>query len=176
MLIANGRNGQLSFDGEWLTFVGTDAVRLHVSRVSGVQLKRPSLTAGLLRFTAGAGEAVTLTFTTAQTAPVLALRDAVQRVRTAQPPPPPPDLAAVWESASPPTEQLGLADQLALVAKLWDEGALTGEEFAEAKRRLLEGCTCGSRPPVRAEVVQGRPLRLTASGVEAVPVWPPGDG
>ncbi|MCV7316054.1 PPE domain-containing protein [Mycolicibacillus parakoreensis] len=46
--------------------------------------------------------------------------------------------AAVAETVASPAARTGIADELRQLAHLRDEGVLTGEEFLEQKRRLLE--------------------------------------
>lgn len=145
---AKGRDGTVTFDGQWLTITrsgwtaglrgGRGDIRLHIGQVTGVELKKPGMSAG--RFTVIAPG-------TQQSRPgarghqdnplsVLiglngmdqfrALRDAVeqaigQRMQQQAPAPAGPDMAG----------------QLAQLAQLHAQGVLDDAEFAAAKARLI---------------------------------------
>ena len=148
---AEGVGGKLQLRGRMLIIRrrGTGSFLLHglkgdkeipVSRLTAVQFKEPgSITNGYVQFTLGGGKesraglfaAVrdenTVVFRTAALQNFRAIKLAVMR------------LMELPEPVQPvPVESTSTADELARLAELHGDGHLTDEEFASAKRKLLD--------------------------------------
>lgn len=160
MIEVKGHNGQITFDGQYVTItrrgilartsVGKGEKRFHISQISSVQWKPAGpFVNGFIAFSAAGGNerrskfgsqtysAVTdensVLFTTRQKTAFEELRKAVEgaianhhtSAAPAAPPGPPP-------SAS-------IADELAKLAALRDQGVITDAEFQQQKQWLLGG-------------------------------------
>lgn len=146
---ANGINGQVTFDGQFVTLsrkgvmarmtIGKSEKRIPVSSINAVQWKPPSrLVRGFIQFTVSSGKeprsrfgkqtvdaskdenSVVVGWT--QIEEFTALRDTVEAAIAAP-------AAAVAGS---------MADELKKIAELRDSGVLSGEEFASEKAKLLD--------------------------------------
>lgn len=145
---AKGQNGQLSFDGQFVTIArkgflaastqGRSEKRIPISSIQAVQFKPAgALTQGFIAFTISGGTEMqsrfgnqtqsawqdenSVVFLKRSNADMTAFRDAVE--------------AAIGQSASPATHDP--ADQLARLAELHAAGVLSDEEFAAAKAKAL---------------------------------------
>ena len=147
---ANGSDGQVSFDGEWLSisrkgFFGTvlkggrGELRLHVGQITGIDLKAPGMTSG--RFTVLAAGAVnraagsrahrddlmTVLFSGRRRDEFGRMRDEVLRAIAARSQPQIPQQPGGGD----------IAGQLRQLADLHAAGALSEAEYAAAKQRLI---------------------------------------
>ncbi|MFG3056706.1 DUF4429 domain-containing protein [Kitasatospora sp. NPDC048239] len=172
MIEAKGHNGQVSFDGEYVTItrkgflarasVGKGEKRIHVSQIVAVQWKPPGvLVNGFIQFTLAGGLERRSGFG-AQTASAVKDENSVvvmknqapafEELRVAV-----EDAVASLHRFAPPavpaapaatgTAGGSLADELAKLQWLADSGTLTPDELAAAKARLLG--TIG-QPPATA--------------------------
>ncbi|MFI6979327.1 DUF4429 domain-containing protein [Embleya sp. NPDC050154] len=157
-LYAKGHNGQLSFDGEFVTITrdgwvarsafGRSEKRLHVSQISAVQWKGSGLTLGYIEFTLSGGRErhsrmarqaqdnaknENAVIVTKKTEPAfLAIRTAVEQAIAEQHQAP-----AASPAAAPPAPANDMASQFRQLAELHAAGVLTDDEFTAAKGRLL---------------------------------------
>ena len=157
MITANGHNGQVTFDGTFVTItrsgflaratVGKGEKRLPIGSITGVQWKPASaMVNGFIQFTVPGGNEVrshvgsqtrsagqdenSVIFMRKQSAEFEALRAAVeQAIATRQSPPP------VY--TPPPAPAPDIAGQLQQLATLRDQGILTPQEFEAKKAELL---------------------------------------
>ena len=145
-----GTDGQISFDGEWLTitrkgFIGTitkggrGEMRLHIGQITGIDLKKPGATAG--RFTVIAAGAVnrragwvahrddtlTVLFQWRHREEFGRMRDEVLRAIAARNQPQVPQQPG----------GVDMVGQLRQLADLHAAGALSEAEYAAAKQRLI---------------------------------------
>lgn len=154
-IVAAGVNGQVSFDGSWVTItrkgmlaratVGKGEKRIPISLIAAVQWKPPGpLVRGFIAFTVPGGNESRSRFghqttdaakdenavviSSGQKEEFEALRAAVEAAISAHHAP--PVLSQVRASAS-------VGDELAKLVALRDQGVLNGEEFDAAKARLL---------------------------------------
>ncbi len=155
-LFAKGYNGQLHFDGEFVTITregfvargtfGRSEKRLHISQISAVQWKSPGFTLGFIEFTLSGGNerhsqmgrqsqdqaknenAVVVTKKNA--ADLLVVREAVEKAIAEQHQAPAP-------VAAPAASANDMAAQLRQLGELHAAGVLTDAEFTAAKSRLL---------------------------------------
>lgn len=149
MIEASAFSVTATFDGEYVTIkrglmspVGKGETRLHVSQISAVRWKAAGMLGGYIQFTVpGAVTAKSMgntqradarrdphavSFNSKQQPKFEELRAAVEAAITARHAP----------AAAVPTAER-LADQLAKLNALHQQGALSAEEFAAAKSRLL---------------------------------------
>lgn len=154
---AKGKTGRITFDGQYITItrdtflarstVGKGEKRLHVAQISGVQWKPAgAVVNGFIQFTVPGGnerrsrlgsqtndaahDENSVVFTKKQQPAFEELRQALDVAISAQHAP----AAAV---AAP--SAASMADELAKLAALVQSGAITQEEFRQAKARLLGG-------------------------------------
>lgn len=156
MIEVKGHNGQVQFDGQYVTIVrrgffarttvGKGEKRIHISQISSVQWKPAGpFVNGFIQFSAAGGnerrsrfgsqtssavnDENSVIFTTRQKTAFEELRAAVEAAianhHTGNP------------TAAPPPASV--ADELAKLAALRDQGALTDHEFQQQKQRLLGG-------------------------------------
>jgi hypothetical protein len=151
MIEATGYNGQVRFDGEYVTItrkgflarmtVGKGEKRIHISQITAVQWKPPgAMVNGYIQFTVPGGIEMRSAFgkqtanaardensviVTKMEAPAFeVLRDAIDD--------------AIARRHNPLASNVGsLADELAKLQQLQATGALTPDEYAAAKARLL---------------------------------------
>lgn len=148
---AQGHNGQVSFDGHFVTItrsgmlarasVGKGQKSIPISSITAVQVKAAgALTNGFVEFTVSGGNEVrsragsqtldasrnenAVLFTKRQSAEMAALADAVRRA---------------IGSAHAPVATSSLGDELAKLGQLLEQGLLTRDEFDAQKARLLAG-------------------------------------
>ncbi|MFH9574239.1 DUF4429 domain-containing protein [Streptomyces sp. NPDC017454] len=153
MIEVKGHNGQISFDGQYVTItrrgflartsVGKGEKRIHISQISSVQWKPAGPFAnGFIAFSAAGGnerrskfgsqttsaihDENSVLFTTRQKTAFEDLRKAVEAAIAAHHTP-----AAAAASAS-------VADELTKLAALRDQGAITEAEYQQQKQRLLD--------------------------------------
>ncbi|MFE0132404.1 DUF4429 domain-containing protein [Streptomyces sp. NPDC059037] len=153
MIEVSGKGGQIQFDGEYVTvsrkgFIartthGKGEKRLHVSQISAVQWKPAGpLVNGFIQFTVPGGierrgqfgsqsmnaaqDENSVMFTKKQQPEFEKLRAAIDAAITAQHG---PQLLTAAPSS--------LADELAKLAQLRDQGVLSSEEFERQKAKLL---------------------------------------
>lgn len=149
MIEAKTMGETATFDGEYVTIkrglmspVGKGETRLHVSQISAVRWKAAGMLGGYIQFTVpGAVTAKSMgntqradarrdphavSFNSKQQPKFEELRAAVEAAITTRHAP----------AAAVPTAER-LADQLAKLNALHQQGALSAEEFAAAKSRLL---------------------------------------
>lgn len=144
-----GTDGQVSFDGEWLTITrkgfmgvitkgGRGELKLHLNQITGIDLKKPGAMAGRFTVIAPGGvqrsgmfaarshrdDPLTVLFQHWRLDEFTALRDAVLAA-----------IAAQRQQTTPAVTDL--AEQLRQLTALHATGALSDEEFAAAKTRLL---------------------------------------
>lgn len=151
MIEAKGHNGQVQFDGEYVTItrkgflarssVGKGEKRIHVSQIAAVQWKPPgALMNGFIQFTVPGGaerrsqfgsqtssavnDENTVLVTKKQAPQFEELRAAV-------------DEAIARSHAAAPSPQASLADELAKLQQLADDGVISPEDLAAAKAKLL---------------------------------------
>lgn len=147
---AKGRDGTVTFDGQWLTITrsgfmalgrgGRGNIRLHIGQVTGVEIRKPGLTVGhftviapggqVARFGMGAHNQNPLSVMIAsggKLPPFERLRDAIEQAIAAR------------SAPAAPANGVDIAGQLAHLAQLHQQGVLTDAEFAAAKQRLLGG-------------------------------------
>jgi hypothetical protein len=154
---AKGRGGQIEFDGQYVTItrrgfiarstVGKGEKRIHVSQISSVQWKKAgAIVNGFIQFSLPGGnerrsrfgsqtsdaqkDENSVVFTFQQQKPFEELRAAVEAAIAAQHAPVAP--AAAPSAAS-------VADELAKLGGLVQQGVINQEEFQQAKARLLGG-------------------------------------
>jgi hypothetical protein len=151
---AKGKTGRIEFDGEYVTIhrdsflarstVGKGQKRLHVAQITAVQWKPAgAVVNGFIQFTVPGGnerrskfgsqtndaakDENSVVFTKKQEPAFEALRSAVDGAIAAQ--------HAPVQAA--PAPAASMADELAKLAALVQSGAITKEEFDQAKARLL---------------------------------------
>ena len=148
---AKGRDGQVTFDGQWLTitrsgFVGAvlrggrGDIRLHIGQITGIELKKPGITNGQFTVIAPGTQQsrrgarnhtqnpLSVLVTPKHMEEFRQLRAAVEQ--------------AIADRAAPqPVGQTGpsIPEQIAHLAHLRDQGVLSEDEFAAAKARLIGG-------------------------------------
>lgn len=154
---ANGKTGQVQFDGQYVTItrngflarsvVGKGEKRLHVAQIAAVQWKPAgAVVNGFIQFTLPGGnerrssfgsqtntaarDENSVVFTKKQQPQFEALRAALDAAIAQQHV---PTAVATVPSAG------SLADELAKLGALVQSGALTEDEFRQAKARLLSG-------------------------------------
>lgn len=154
MIEVKGHNGQIVFDGQYVTItrrgllartsVGKGEKRFHISQISSVQWKPAGpFINGFIAFSAAGGnerrskfgsqtssaihDENSVLFTTRQKAAFEELRKAVEAAIAAHHTPGGPALPA------------SVADELTKLAALRDQGALTDDEYQQQKQRLLNG-------------------------------------
>lgn len=151
---AKGKTGRIEFDGEYVTIhrdsllarntVGKGQKRLHVAQITAVQWKPAGLINGFIQFTvpggierrskvgsqvqSAAGDENSVVFTKRQEPAFEAVRQAVDAAISAQHAP-----------ARPAAPAASVADEIAKLASLVQAGALSQEEFEQAKAKLLGG-------------------------------------
>jgi hypothetical protein len=149
---AKGVTGRVTFDGQYVTIVRTGALgrpaagvaqtRLHIAEITGIGWRPAGLTRGTIRFemadapgrhgpggdgrTAGAGERNTVAFRGRQQPEFAELKVAVERAMAVQRGTP------IRGVEAPST-----AGEIARLSHLVQSGAITQEEFRQAKARLL---------------------------------------
>ncbi|OPC79951.1 hypothetical protein B4N89_02415 [Embleya scabrispora] len=153
-LYAKGHNGQLHFDGEFVTITregfvarstfGKSEKRIHIGQVSAVQLKGSGFTLGYIEFTIAGGlergsrAARQSTDNSKNENAVVfmkggeaftAIRDAVDKAIAEQHQAP--------AQAAPAAAPADMATQLRQLGELHAAGVLTDAEFTAAKSRLL---------------------------------------
>lgn len=160
MIEVKGHNGQIIFDGQYVTItrrgflarttVGKGEKRIHISQISSVQWKPAGpFVNGFIQFSAAGGnerrskfgsqttsavnDENSVLFTTRQRAAFEDLRAAVEAAIANHHTP-----GALAAPAGPPPPA-SVADELAKLAALRDQGALTETEFQQQKTRLLGG-------------------------------------
>ncbi|MYU20788.1 DUF4429 domain-containing protein [Streptomyces sp. SID8352] len=158
MIEVKGHTGQVTFDGQYVTItrrglvarttVGRGEKRFHISQISSVQWKPAGLFFnGFIQFAAAGGnerrsqfgsqtaDAVTdensVVFTVRQKTAFEGLRKAIEDAIAAHHTPSSPALPHA------PSRPASIADELAKLATLRDQGALTEAEFQQQKQRLL---------------------------------------
>jgi hypothetical protein len=156
MIEVKGHNGQIVFDGQYVTItrrgflarttVGKGEKRIHISQIGSVQWKPAGpFVNGFIQFAATGGnerrskfgsqtssavnDENSVLFTTRQRAEFEELRKHVEAA------------IAAHHTGSPatPPPPASIADELAKLAALRDQGALTEDEFQQQKQRLLGG-------------------------------------
>lgn len=153
---AKGKTGRITFDGQYVTIirdtflarstVGKGEKRLHVGQISAVQWKPAGLVNGFIQFTVPGGnerrskfgsqtndaarDENSVVFTKKQQPDFEALRAALEQA-----------IAQQYAPASPASRPsaASMADELAKLAALLQSGALSQEEFRQAKAQLLGG-------------------------------------
>lgn len=153
MMEVKGRNGQVRFDGQYVTIVrkgflarttvGKGEKRLHVSQITAVQWKPAGWAVnGFIQFTVGGGNELRSTFGN-QSSNAVGDENSVmftrgqmrefERLRAAI------DEAVVHQHAPQVTgnPQGSVADELAKLATLHDQGIITDGDFEAGKRKLL---------------------------------------
>lgn len=166
---AKGYGGTVSFDGQFISIrrgglgrliVGKGEKRIPLRSISAVQLKPASpMVNGFIEFSISGGDerrsqfgrqtfdAVSdensVVFRKGQQPAFEALRAAVEQAIVASSAPPaygpPPGYGPPPSYPPPPQQQPGLAAQLHQLDQLRQSGALSDQEFAQAKARLLAG-------------------------------------
>ncbi|MEU6280909.1 DUF4429 domain-containing protein [Streptomyces sp. NPDC047028] len=147
MIEAKGYNGQVSFDGEYVTInrkgflarasVGKGVKRIHVSQITAVQWKPPGVFVnGFIQFTVPGGVERRSAFG-GQTPS--AIKDENTVIVTKKQVPAFEELRAAVDGAIAQQHKPApsLADELAKLQQLVDGGALSPDEYAAAKARLL---------------------------------------
>jgi uncharacterized protein DUF4429/putative oligomerization/nucleic acid binding protein len=154
MIEAKGHNGQVTFDGEFVTIhrkgglarmsVGKGEKRIPIGSITAVQWKEPGpMVNGYMRFTVMGGveqrsrfgkqttdaakDENAVVVTRKHKDEFLALRDAVEQAIAAR-------AQGAPSSPAPPSST---ADELKKLAELHDAGVLSDEEFAQQKAKLL---------------------------------------
>ena len=152
MIEARGRNGQVQFDGEFVTItrkgflarsgVGKGDKRIPLSQIAGGHWKPAGFAVnGFIRFTVPGGIEVrsrfglqtfsatkdenSVIFTNKQQQSFAELREAVENAIAAR------------GQVSAPMSAGSVADELAKLQSLLDQGVLSPEEFSQQKARLL---------------------------------------
>lgn len=155
MLEVKGHNGQIQFDGQYVTItrkgilgrlsVGKGEKRFHISQISSVQWKPAGpFVNGFIAFSAAGGnerrsrfgsqtssavnDENSVIFTTRQKTAFEELRVAVEAAIAAHHTPGAP-------AAQPPA--VSTADELAKLASLREQGVISEDEFQQQKQRLL---------------------------------------
>lgn len=155
MIEVKGHNGQITFDGQYVTItrrgflartsVGKGEKRIHISQISSVQWKPAGpFVNGFIQFaTAGGNERRSkfgsqtssaihdensVIFTTKHRAAFEELRKHIEAA-----------IAAHHTPAAPAAAAGSVADEITKLAALRDQGAITEAEFQQQKQRLLEG-------------------------------------
>lgn len=150
MITANGVNGQVAFDGQWVTIsrkgaigrltIGKGDKRIPIGSISAVQWKPPTaLVRGFIQFTVPGGNERRSQFGRQTTDAAKdensvlvskshleefeALRGAIE--------------AAIASSQGPAGTTTSIGDEIGKLAALHQSGAISEEEFAAAKARLL---------------------------------------
>lgn len=153
---AKGKTGRIEFDGDYVTIhrdsllarsvVGKGEKRLHVAQIAAVQWKPAgAVVNGFIQFTVPGGnerrsrfgsqtndaakDENSVVFTKRQEPAFELLRAAVDARVAAQHAP----------AAAAPAAVVSVADELSKLASLVQSGAITQEEFQQAKGRLLGG-------------------------------------
>lgn len=153
---AKGKTGRIEFDGQYVTIhresflartsVGKGQKRLHIASVTAVQWKPAGLVNGFIQFTVPGGnerrskfgsqtndaarDENSVVFTKKQQPAFEAVRKAVDAAISAQHAPAAP---------AAPVSAASMADELAKLAALVQSGAITQQEFQQAKAKLLGG-------------------------------------
>jgi len=149
---AKGATGRISFDGQYVTIVrsgvlgrpaaGAPETRLHITEITGIGWRPAGLARGTITFQtadgprrygsdggrAAAGERNTIAFRGRQQPEFAELKVAVERA-----------IAVQRGAAIRGTEATSTADEIARLSHLVQSGAITQEEFRQAKARLLGG-------------------------------------
>lgn len=155
MIEVKGHNGQITFDGQYVTItrrgilgrtsVGKGEKRIHISQISSVQWKPAGpFVNGFIAFSAAGGnerrsrfgsqtasavnDENSVIFTTRQKTAFEELRKHVEAAIAAH--------HSGTPAASPPAS---VADEIAKLAALRDQGAITETEYQQQKQRLLGG-------------------------------------
>ncbi|WP_033216616.1 DUF4429 domain-containing protein [Kitasatospora phosalacinea] len=149
MIEAKGYNGQVTFDGEYITItrkgflartsVGKGEKRIHISHITAVQWKPPGkLVNGFIQFTVPGGTERRSGFGNQTNSAihdensVIVMKNqaaAFEELREAV------DEAIVRQHRPVPTDSL--ADELTKLQQLADSGALSAQEYESAKARIL---------------------------------------
>ncbi|MFC8065464.1 DUF4429 domain-containing protein [Streptomyces sp. NPDC057293] len=155
MIEVKGHNGQITFDGQYVTItrrgflaratVGKGEKRFHISQISSVQWKPAGpFVNGFIAFSAAGGnerrsrfgsqtsnavnDENSVVFTSKHKGDFEELRKQVEAA-----------IAAHHAPAAPAPAAGSVADEIAKLAALRDQGAITDTEFQQQKQRLLEG-------------------------------------
>lgn len=155
MTEVKGHTGQIAFDGEYVTIlrkgfnarvtVGKGEKRMHISQISGVQWKPAGLLVnGFLQLTVPGGSERRSAFGSQTTE---AVRDENSVVFTRKQMPAFEKLRAAIEAAiaahhtpqAPAPSSGSVADEVAKLGALREQGLLSPEEFEQQKARLLGG-------------------------------------
>lgn len=155
MIEVKGHNGQIQFDGQYVTItrrgilgrmsVGKGDKRIHISQISSVQWKPAGpFVNGFIQFSAAGGnerrskfgsqtssavnDENSVIFTTKQKAAFEEIRKHIEAAIAAH---------HAGTPAAPPSASV--ADEIAKLAALRDQGAVTEAEFQQQKQRLLDG-------------------------------------
>ncbi|WP_439943368.1 DUF4429 domain-containing protein [Streptomyces sp. BBFR115] len=153
MIEVSGRGGQIQFDGQYVTItrkgflarttVGKGEKRLHISQIAAVQWKPAgAFVHGFIQFTLPGGNERRSAFGSQTKS---AVQDENSVVFTKQQQPQFEKLRAALDQAiasqhspqSPAAASSSLADELAKLAALRDQGILSDAEFHQQKARLL---------------------------------------
>jgi hypothetical protein len=152
MIEARGRNGQIEFDGQWVTItrkgflarttIGKGEKRLHVSQIAAVQWKPAGLSNGFIQFTVPGGierrsrfgsqtktalkDENSVVFTRGRQKKFEEVRSAIEL-----------SIAASSRPAPSYAPQPTATDELAKLGQMYQQGLLSPEEFAAAKARFL---------------------------------------
>lgn len=157
-----GRNGQIHFDGQYVTItragfvarvtIGKGEKRLHIGQISAIQWKPPGWGMnGFIQFSLPGGNEVrshfggqtrsagqdenTVMFTKQQQPAFDKLREAIDAaIARHHARPEPSRVPPVVAAQAPP---LSIADELVKLAALKDQGVLSAQEFEQQKARLL---------------------------------------
>jgi hypothetical protein len=156
LIHAKGHNGQVHFDGQYVTItrrgflarvtVGKGEKRIHISQISSVQWKPAGpFVNGFIQFSAAGGNERRSRFGSQTTSAVddensvIFMRGKQQtefeQLRTAVE-------AAIAAQHTPPSAAAGtpsVADELAKLAQLHEQGIISTAELDQQKRRLLGG-------------------------------------
>jgi hypothetical protein len=153
MIEAKGQNGQVQFDGQYVTItrkgfiartsVGKGEKRLHVGQITAVQWKAPGFAvSGFIQFTVPGGnekrsafgsqtksaatDENSVTFTSKQMPEFERLRAAIDE-----------SIAPHHAPQAAGTCSTSMAEELAKLAALRDQGVITDADFEAAKAKLL---------------------------------------
>ncbi|MFE5139264.1 DUF4429 domain-containing protein [Streptomyces fagopyri] len=155
MIEVSGQGGQIQFDGQYVTItrkgflaratVGKGEKRLHISQIAGVQWKPAgAMVNGFIQFTVPGGSERRSAFGSQTTN---AAKDENSVVFTKKQMPEFEKLRAALDAAiaahhappAPPAAAGSVADELAKLGALREQGLLSPEEFEQQKARLLAG-------------------------------------
>ncbi|MFF2385173.1 DUF4429 domain-containing protein [Streptomyces sp. NPDC058108] len=155
MIEVSGQGGQIQFDGQYVTItrkgflaratVGKGEKRLHISQIAGVQWKPAgAMVNGFIQFTVPGGNERRSAFGSQTTN---AAKDENSVVFTKKQMPEFEKLRAALDAAiaahhappAPPAAAGSVADELAKLGALREQGLLSPEEFEQQKARLLAG-------------------------------------